>query len=481
MVYKRKLVGWSMMIIDISVQLSSLYICFHFFELNQTFLSSNFADQQINLRYLLALITLIAIWHGIFRYSGLYRSRATTFLRPRHYKTYDVIKATSLGTLALVGVAFLTNLQQIESTYIITFWTFSTLGTIACRGIADFILREIRLQGRNLRHILIVGTNDRALEFSKRIKKQPELGYSIKGYVDNQWHGENKEIGEEEIVSNFDNFTNYLNENIIDEIIIALPIATLYPEASRIVNLCEEQGVVVHFVPGFDFLNIGSSSLSINNLGIEPVITIIPPPMSGWRLVLKRFFDFNIAAILIVCLSPVMIITALLVKFTSPGPILFIQERIGLNKRKFRLLKLRTMVINAEEIQQSLEAQNEAEGPVFKIDKDPRITPIGDFLRRSSLDELPQLINVLLGHMSLVGPRPLPIRDFLRFDKNWHRRRFSVRPGITCLWQVSGRSSLTFERWMELDMEYINNWSIGLDFKILFATISAVLKQRGAY
>jgi lipopolysaccharide/colanic/teichoic acid biosynthesis glycosyltransferase len=169
------------------------------------------------------------------------------------------------------------------------------------------------------------------------------------------------------------------------------------------------------------------------------------------------------------------------VKFTSPGPILFIQERIGLNKRKFRLLKFRTMVVDAEQKQESLQEQNENDGPVFKISNDPRITPCGKFLRRTSLDELPQLFNVLLGDMSLVGPRPLPIRDYIGFSEDWHRRRFSVRPGITCLWQISGRSSITFERWMELDMEYIKHWSLWLDFKILLATVSAVMKQRGAY
>jgi lipopolysaccharide/colanic/teichoic acid biosynthesis glycosyltransferase len=160
--------------------------------------------------------------------------------------------------------------------------------------------------------------------------------------------------------------------------------------------------------------------------------------------------------------------------------VFFIQERVGLNKRRFRLYKFRTMVADAEERRREIEHLNEASGPVFKIRNDPRCTPVGKFLRKTSIDELPQLFNVLKGDMSLVGPRPLPVRDYQGFDQDWQRRRFSVRPGITCLWQINGRSSTPFEKWMELDMEYIDRWSLGLDFKILAKTIPAVLKGAGA-
>jgi lipopolysaccharide/colanic/teichoic acid biosynthesis glycosyltransferase len=165
---------------------------------------------------------------------------------------------------------------------------------------------------------------------------------------------------------------------------------------------------------------------------------------------------------------------------TSAGPVFFVQERVGINKRRFKVLKFRTMVVDAERRQQTLETLNEATGPVFKIRNDPRITPLGKFLRKTSIDELPQLCNVLNGDMSLVGPRPLPVRDYNGFSQDWHRRRFSVRPGITCLWQVNGRSRLPFEKWMELDMEYIDRWSLWLDLKILVKTVPAVLKGSGA-
>jgi lipopolysaccharide/colanic/teichoic acid biosynthesis glycosyltransferase len=183
---------------------------------------------------------------------------------------------------------------------------------------------------------------------------------------------------------------------------------------------------------------------------------------------------------LLVLLSPLFLIVAILIKLDSRGAVFFVQERIGLSKRKFRMYKFRTMVDDAETIQATLEKLNEASGPVFKIKHDPRITRVGKVLRRASIDELPQLFNVLIGGMSLVGPRPLPVRDYQGLERNWHRRRFSVRPGITCLWQVNGRSSVHFEKWMELDMQYIDHWSLWLDLKILAKTMPAVLKGTGA-
>jgi lipopolysaccharide/colanic/teichoic acid biosynthesis glycosyltransferase len=186
------------------------------------------------------------------------------------------------------------------------------------------------------------------------------------------------------------------------------------------------------------------------------------------------------ASTLLILLAPMLLIVGLLIKSDAPGPALFVQERVGLNKRRFRMYKFRTMIANAEKQQAALEKLNEADGPVFKIKQDPRITRVGKVLRKTSLDELPQLFNVLKGDMSLVGPRPLPIRDYQAFDEDWLHRRFSVRPGITCLWQVHGRSATTFGRWMELDMQYIDNWSLWLDLKILAKTLPAVVGGRGA-
>jgi exopolysaccharide biosynthesis polyprenyl glycosylphosphotransferase len=203
--------------------------------------------------------------------------------------------------------------------------------------------------------------------------------------------------------------------------------------------------------------------------------------MGGWPIMVKRVFDFVGSLLLIGIFSPVLLIISLLILATSGRPVFFIQERMGINKRIFPLFKFRTMVANAQQRQAELERFNEADGPVFKIKKDPRVTLIGRFLRKTSLDELPQLFNVLRGEMSLVGPRPLPVRDYKGFNQDWHRRRFSVKPGITCMWQIRGRSSLSFEQWMKLDIYYIDHWSLWLDFKILVLTIPEMLWGDGAY
>jgi exopolysaccharide biosynthesis polyprenyl glycosylphosphotransferase len=199
-----------------------------------------------------------------------------------------------------------------------------------------------------------------------------------------------------------------------------------------------------------------------------------------WPLTIKRTLDIVFSILLLVLFSPVLLAAAVSIYCTSDGPLFFQQERVGLNKRRFRMYKFRTMVLHAEQMMARLESLNEVSGPVFKIKNDPRITPVGKFLRRASIDELPQLLNVLKGDMSLVGPRPLPVRDYEGFNQDWQRRRFSVRPGITCLWQVAGRSSIPFEQWMRLDLQYVDEWSLWLDLKILARTIPAVFRGVGA-
>jgi lipopolysaccharide/colanic/teichoic acid biosynthesis glycosyltransferase len=190
--------------------------------------------------------------------------------------------------------------------------------------------------------------------------------------------------------------------------------------------------------------------------------------------------DITVSSIMLLLLAPLLIVVAIAIKLTSPGPILFLQERVGVNKRLFTIFKFRTMVPDAELLMSSLERKNEVSGPVFKIWNDPRVTPIGRFLRRSSIDELPQLFNTLKGDMSLVGPRPLPVRDYEGFNEDWQRRRFSVKPGITCLWQITGRSSISFDQWMLLDLKYMDEWSLWLDLKILARTVPAVMRGSGA-
>ena len=279
-------------------------------------------------------------------------------------------------------------------------------------------------------------------------------------------------------ISDFEGFPAYLRDHVVDEIAMFLPVKSLYREASTIIGLCEKHGIIVRLSADIFHLKIAKSGMEQVE-GIQ-LLTIYTGTMGGFPILMKRLLDIVLSLVLLVFLSPLFMLVSFLITLASPGPVFFLQERVGLSKRRFRLCKFRTMVTDAEERLADLEAFNEASGPVFKIKNDPRITPIGRFLRKMSIDELPQLYNVLKGDMSLVGPRPLPVRDYEGFDEDWHRRRFSVRPGITCLWQVNGRSNVSFNQWMELDMVYIDNWSLGLDMKILLKTIPAVMKGSGA-
>jgi exopolysaccharide biosynthesis polyprenyl glycosylphosphotransferase len=265
----------------------------------------------------------------------------------------------------------------------------------------------------------------------------------------------------------------------VDEVLVALPIDRYGPLVQAIVRQCEEQGIIVRVRTEMSTLHIARSY--VDNLHGVPVVTIQSGPQDCWQLIAKRLIDVMASTLLLITLAPLLIAVVLLIKWDSPGPVFFGQERVGFNKRRFRMLKFRTMVNGSDQQQCALEHLNEAQGPVFKIKNDPRVTRIGAFLRRFSIDELPQLVNVLKGEMSLVGPRPLPVRDVERIDVQWHKRRFSIKPGITCLWQVNGRSNIGFNDWVRMDLDYIDKWSLALDLLILVKTIPAVLKGPGAY
>jgi exopolysaccharide biosynthesis polyprenyl glycosylphosphotransferase len=340
-------------------------------------------------------------------------------------------------------------------------------------------LKWVRLRGRNLRFLLIVGSNARAVQFAKKIVSNPGLGYRLLGFVDDEWSG--LEALREEgypLACDFEGMRVFIRENVVDEVVMALPMRSLHAHASQVAEICEEHGIPLRLTSNlFDLKTARSRTEDFEG---DSVVTHYTGALVGWPMVIKRIFDFVVSLVLIILLAPALLITAILVKLTSPGPVLFFQKRLGLNKRRFSICKFRTMVPDAEKRMNEIEHLNEVSGPVFKIKNDPRITPVGRFLRKTSIDELPQLFNVLKGDMSLVGPRPLPVRDYEGFNEDWQRRRFSVRPGITCLWQVGGRSSIAFEKWMALDLEYIDRWSLWLDFQILLRTIPAILKGSGA-
>ena len=437
---------------------------------------SEFLTMRVKVQNFAIFIGFIFIWHMIFSLLKAYHSKR---LSNRWEEIRNIIKATTIGTIVILGIAILFRIRMVTPVFLGTFWVASSGVTILSRLFLRCVLELIRIYGRNLRNMLIVGTNPRAVRFARKIETRPELGYRIIGFVDDEWKGfGNFQNAGYTLVADFNKLPLFLRDNVIDEVVIALPINSLYNRASSIIALCEKQGIIVRYLS--DIFNSKLSRSVSEQLGGIPLLSHYTGAMNGWPLLIKRLLDFTLAIILLFLLLPLFLLIPLLIKITSTGPVFFVQERVGLSKRRFRLYKFRTMVSDAEKMQSELEQFNEVSGPVFKINDDPRITKVGKLLRKTSLDELPQLFNVLRGDMSLVGPRPLPERDYNGFDHDWHRRRFSVRPGITCLWQIGGRNGIPFDRWMELDMEYIDNWSLWMDLKILLGTIPAVLKGSGA-
>jgi exopolysaccharide biosynthesis polyprenyl glycosylphosphotransferase len=277
--------------------------------------------------------------------------------------------------------------------------------------------------------------------------------------------------------TSLENVVEMLHEHSVNGVILTAR-HTYFGEVERVIQACELEGVEVWLLA--DFFKTQISQTTLDELRGRPILVFRSTPEASWQALAKHAVDFVGAACLLIVSAPILLGVAISIRLTSPGPILFRQRRSGLNGKPFTMLKFRSMVTNAEQRKQELAAFNEMNGPVFKVSDDPRITRTGKFLRKYSLDEFPQLINVLRGQMSLVGPRPLPVDEVKRFDDLAHRRRLSVKPGLTCLWQVSGRNNVKdFRDWVRLDLEYIDNWSIWLDLKILLRTIPVVLLGTG--
>ena len=419
------------------------------------------------------LLGTLAGFLVVFGSSGLYLSRR---LEQERGEARQLLKATVLGVIWTAALGTFAGLRQVGWPYLLTFWALAFVGTVLARKLARRLLRRARLRGRNLRHVVIVGSGRRAERLVDKLRSRPELGYHLKGYVDNRV---GTRLDGLPYLCSTDDFGRYLVDHVVDEVFITLPIKSHYEEIRRILSVCEEQGVLVRIPSDLFDLNLAKTTSA--DLDGTLILTLYTgSDQHLYHMWAKRTIDVVVSSLLLVLLAPVFLVTALLIKLTSPGPVFFKQKRMGYNKRIFEIYKFRTMVVDAEKRQAELESKNEVPGPVFKMHRDPRVTHVGRWLRRLSIDELPQLINVLKGDMSLVGPRPLPLRDVSRFDQDWVRRRFSVRPGITCSWQISGRSEIPFDQWMRLDLEYIDNWSLGLDLRILLRTVPAVLRGTGA-
>jgi exopolysaccharide biosynthesis polyprenyl glycosylphosphotransferase len=442
--------------------------------------------EQVSFQHFLALrlsignailfVLFLGMWNAQARCLGLYRSHR---LSSAVGEAVDVIKAAAFGATTIAVAGWLLHVRFVTMPFLVVFVALLVSLLVVLRLGLRLTLRWARRRGRNLRDVVVVGTNARALGFVRALEARRELGYRVLGFIDRPWAGGDVVAGAGyRWLADLEAFPEFLRLHVVDEVLVCLPLRSLYGEAARVAAVCQEQGVPVRVVSTMFDLRGGHCEADV--LDGTPVVTIAMGAMDGVPMTVKRLIDVAGSLALLLLLAPVFLAVAIAIRLDSAGPVFFVQGRLGLSKRRFRMYKFRTMVPDAEKLQRDLVALNEVAGAAFKIKDDPRVTRVGRFLRATSIDELPQLANVLKGDMSLVGPRPLPVRDYEHFSHDWHRRRFSVRPGMTCLWQVDGRHLLPFERWMELDLLYIDRWSLALDLRILLRTIPAVLKGSGA-
>jgi len=421
---------------------------------------------RVQVGNMLFVLGFLAVAHVAMRLAGFYRSQRLG-AGSRDWQLIVPIAMVLTGLHQGAGWVFGFDYVAAPS-FLPWFGALTAIGLALERQLFRVIAQAVRRHGRNLRNVVVVGEPHRIAPLVERLARHTELGYKFDSAV---------EVGADGAAEVESALARRLEIRPVDEVFSTLPLDT-YPQTIRaIVRMCEEQGVTVRMLSSLYVPAV--SRLQIDDLDGSPVITVFNGPPDSVLLLAKRCLDVTVSAAALALVAPLWLLIAAAIRLDSPGPALFVQERVGLSGRRFRFYKFRTMVPDAERRQQALEDRNEATGAVFKIKDDPRITRLGRLLRRTSLDELPQFLNVLRGDMSLVGPRPLPVRDVARFDSRLQRRRFSVKPGMTCLWQVTERTP-RFDEWMKTDIEYIDNWSLALDLKILALTVPAVLHGRGA-
>jgi exopolysaccharide biosynthesis polyprenyl glycosylphosphotransferase len=428
----------------------------------------DFLTLRLTVKNLLLLLAFAGVWRLICTRAGLYRWER---VRVRWHEGLRVLLAASVGSAAALVFPAISLTGAFRFSTVLV----SLAASVGAMLLARSGLRAlIDVEAGERHNLLIVGTGPRGLALGRELASLSRG--RLVGYVDPGEPPTQPEI-RERYLGDLRDLERILLHHTVDEVYVALPVRSRYVEIEAAVQTCERTGVPVSWLADQFTSTRGRRRFEVS--GHQNVISISNEQEYG-LLMMKRLVDLLGATLGLVILAPVLVGAVVAIRLTSPGPVLYAQDRYGLYRRRFRMYKLRTMIQGAEALQASLEELNEATGPVFKIKADPRITPVGRFLRRSSIDEIPQLVNVLRGDMSLVGPRPLPLRDVARFTEAALVRRFSVRPGLTGLWQISGRSELSFDRWIELDLQYIDRWSLALDAMILLKTVPAVLRGTGA-
>lgn len=446
------------------------------FYIKNHLLPDNLAGLTADYSYPLAFVIALICFHTGLRLFGTYdqfRNLSKIHIVSR------VLKASLTSMTGVVFITYMLHMDGISRLFLAIFVSVAFLLLSLMKLTVFNILCFNRKRNYNTRNILIIGSRQRAVDFIKQVLDTPESGYKILGCLETLESPNSvgttifKDV---RIIGKLDIFQTILKEMTVDEVIFALPLKKV-ENVHDYIYFAEEMGINVKILPDFQLYRIKylpkTATVSLHQFMGAPALCLSSLPTRGTELIIKDGIDYLGAGIGVIVLSPLLLLIAVLIKLTSKGPVVFSQPRVGVNGRIFNVYKFRTMVKNAEELKETLAAQNEVDGPVFKMKKDPRITGIGRILRKTSLDELPQLFNVLKGEMSLVGPRP-PVPSEVEQYKLWQRRRLSMKPGLTCIWQVSGRNEISFEQWMNMDLEYIDNWSLWLDIKLLLKTVREV-------
>ncbi|MEO8251737.1 MAG: sugar transferase [Chloroflexota bacterium] len=418
----------------------------------------------------LAAIGFGIIWVVVLWYHGLYRLRARWRLRS---EAIDILRSNLLVAALTLSALFIFKQEDVSRLFLVALFTVQPLVTLAIRGSLRFTFSELRRRGHNARFMLVVGTGKLAQDFADLVEARPGLGLKVIGHL--SVPGEAHHVVTRPILGGLDAIEEVLHTNIVDEVAACLP-----PQSARllepIASLAADEGKTVR-------IPVDPSEGSVRNAREEEFDGLLVRSLvhDGHRevgLVIKRLIDVVGAAVGLVILSPLLLVTAILIRLRDGSPVIFRQTRVGLHGRPFTILKFRTMAPDAEDRLHEVAHLNEREGAAFKATNDPRMSPIGRRLRQTSIDELPQLWNVLKGEMSLVGPRPPLPQEVVEYDI-WHRRRLSMKPGITGLWQVESRHEASFDRWVELDLSYIDRWTLWLDLSILLRTMPNVMMARG--
>jgi len=429
-----------------------------------------YLGQQLILTALLALT---------FAYTGVWRRR-------RGEAWLDEVTragtATAAGITLMMAVTFF--LQPAPFSRLLLFWAllFIVAFIAAARLVRRLLLNALYRRGVGTDRVLVVGVGETGRSVIRTLLARPDLGFSVIGYLDDGSGENNMGLGRIPRLGHFEELGYYLeSEGPIDTVFIALP-GEMHPQLLQLLQLCQHYDARVQVVP--DLLQLSLNRVEFTNMAGIPVLGMRDMAAFGAISQSDRFFKRALDLAVVTLLSlPALIIGAAVaaaIRLDTPGPVLYASPRIGRDGQRFMMYKFRSMVVDADEQKEALLDLNEADGPLFKIKEDPRLTRIGKFIRRRSLDELPQFYNVLRGQMSLVGPRP-PLPEEVASYRPWHRQRLAVVGGLTGLWQVSGRSDLTFDELCLLDIYYIENWSVGLDVRILLQTIPHLLSRRGAY